>query len=95
MVDDPADERTATDTPQKLCEDPAAGTIIRVGFRAPDRLVTLIFALASSFQPPFERVDPRIFADRVSCGLLVAHAMFLTDKVYGTLNGSPPRAPPP
>ena len=95
MVDDPADKRTAADTPQKLCEDPATGAIIRIGFRAPDRLVALRLPLSGGLKPPFERVDSRIFADRVSCRLLVAHAMILSDKVYGTLNGSPPRAPPP
>ena len=39
--------------------------------------------------------DARIFADRLSIRWLVAHATLLVTGTFGTLNGCPPRAPPP
>jgi hypothetical protein len=44
----------------------------------------LLFALACSFQPRFERVNPRILNDGFSGGLLVAHAGLRKEGIRGT-----------
>ena len=93
MVDDPAKERSTADTPDQIGKNPVAHAIIRIGLRARDRLVALLFPLFCGLQPRFERIDSRIFADWVSCIWFITHAMLLVTGTGDMCNDRLPRAP--
>src|ERR1700712_3045752 len=51
VVNDPSDQRTPPDTPDKLREDPATEAIVRIGMAAPRNPITLLFALFGGLEP--------------------------------------------
>ena len=57
MVNDPADERTATDPRNQLGQNAVAHAIARIGLCAHFWPVALVFPLARGIKPLGERVD--------------------------------------
>src|SRR5690606_20660824 len=81
-VDNPTDQRAADKTPQQLRQHAVPELVARI--RALNlRPVALLFSLARGLKPLLERVDPRVLADGVPFGRVVAHAG-LREGVSGT-----------